>query len=172
MLVVIDYGMGNLRSVQKGFETIGHQRKDKMTKITKAQAYRAQGLRARVVDAMAAAVTPFPPDPGDWRPFGVDLSHFNGSVDFDKLQAYDNPKVEFVILRSGQGHPTTGAVEGFYTDTQFKANVIKATERGLPWMQYHVFMPNYPDTLSQVNWARQLQEETGQTPLALWCITN
>ena len=25
MIAIIDYGMGNLRSVQKGFEKIGHQ---------------------------------------------------------------------------------------------------------------------------------------------------
>ena len=25
MIAIIDYGMGNLRSVQKGFEKVGHQ---------------------------------------------------------------------------------------------------------------------------------------------------
>ena len=27
MIIVVDYGMGNLRSVQKGFEKVGHQAK-------------------------------------------------------------------------------------------------------------------------------------------------
>ena len=28
MIAIIDYGMGNLRSVQKGFECVGHERLD------------------------------------------------------------------------------------------------------------------------------------------------
>ena len=43
MIAIIDYGMGNLRSVQKGFEKVGHQ-----AKVTSSAAEIAQGVLGAV----------------------------------------------------------------------------------------------------------------------------
>lgn len=53
---------------------------------------------------------------------GVDISHWNGSIDFDKVKASG---VEFVIIKAG------GSDKGFYTDSMFITNYNKAKAAGL-----------------------------------------
>ena len=53
---------------------------------------------------------------------GVDISHWNGSIDFDKVKASG---VEFVIIKAG------GSDKGFYTDPMFITNYNKAKAAGL-----------------------------------------
>lgn len=53
---------------------------------------------------------------------GVDISHWNGSIDFDKVKASG---VEFVIIKAG------GSDKGFYTDPMFITNYDKAKAAGL-----------------------------------------
>jgi len=53
---------------------------------------------------------------------GVDISHWNGAIDFDKVKASG---VEFVIIKAG------GSDKGFYTDPMFITNYNKAKAAGL-----------------------------------------
>lgn len=53
---------------------------------------------------------------------GIDISHWNGSIDFDKVKASG---VEFVIIKAG------GSDKGFYTDPMFITNYNKAKAAGL-----------------------------------------
>ena len=53
---------------------------------------------------------------------GVDISHWNGSIDFDEVKASG---VEFVIIKAG------GSDKGFYTDSMFITNYNKAKAAGL-----------------------------------------
>lgn len=53
---------------------------------------------------------------------GIDVSHWNGCIDFDKVKASG---VEFVIIKAG------GSDKGFYTDSKFKENYEKAKAAGL-----------------------------------------
>ncbi len=117
--------------------------------------------------AEQALLPVFPPSPDDWRPFGVDIWEGYGAIDWGKLKAYMDPSIDFVLIRSGQGHPTPGTPERFYKDPQFAANVYQAVTLGIPWIQYHVFLPNYSDTRQQVTYALQLADETGHRPCAL-----
>lgn len=53
---------------------------------------------------------------------GIDVSHWNGCIDFDKVKASG---VEFVIIKAG------GSDKGFYTDSRFRENYEKAKAAGL-----------------------------------------
>ena len=53
---------------------------------------------------------------------GIDISHWNGDIDFNKVKASG---VEFVIIKAG------GSDRGFYTDPKFKENYEKAKAAGL-----------------------------------------
>lgn len=53
---------------------------------------------------------------------GIDISHWNGSIDFDKVKASG---VEFVLIKAG------GSDKGFYTDPMFITNYNKAKAAGL-----------------------------------------
>lgn len=53
---------------------------------------------------------------------GIDISHWNGDIDFNKVKA---DGYEFVIIKAG------GSDRGFYTDPKFKENYEKAKAAGL-----------------------------------------
>lgn len=60
---------------------------------------------------------------------GVDISEFNGSVDFSTLK---NAGVKFAIIRTGFGSDYPGQ-----QDKRFSENVRKADAAGMPWGVYH-----------------------------------
>ncbi len=125
------------------------------------------GAKTKFRTAAQAVLPVFPPSPDDWRPFGVDIWEGYGAIDWGKLKAYDNPSADFVLIRSGQGHPTSGTPERFYKDPQFASNVYQAVTLGIPWIQYHVFLPNYKDVKWQASYAMELAERAGHLPCAL-----
>ena len=60
---------------------------------------------------------------------GVDISEFNGSVDFSTLK---NAGVKYAIIRAGFGSDYPGQ-----QDKRFSENVRKADAAGMPWGAYH-----------------------------------
>jgi hypothetical protein len=92
----------------------------------------------------ARAATPFPPTPGDARIFGLDFWEGTGNWDAAVTKRFSNPSVAFVIIRSGQG------LMDSYDDTKFLANARKAIEEKIPWIDYHVLMPQQ-DAVNQVD---------------------
>lgn len=123
------------------------------------------GILTNIKQAMLPV---FPPDIHDWRPFLLDIWEGDGDVNFGKMLAHRNPTPCSVVIRSGQGYPTSGVRVNYYKDLQYEANVLKAVATGLPWQQYHVFLPSYRDTKYQVGYARQRMETVGHFPRALW----
>lgn len=82
------------------------------------------------------------PNTSDQRlPFGLDISRWQGSVDFDKMVAYTNPKVEFVACRA--------AVSWGYTDAWFETYWRELKARGVPRLAYTVVYPAQ-DPIEQV----------------------
>lgn len=53
---------------------------------------------------------------------GIDISHWNSCIDFDKVKASG---IDFVIIKAG------GSDKGFYTDSKFRENYEKAKAAGL-----------------------------------------
>ena len=81
--------------------------------------------------------SPFPPSTTDPRPFGVDISRYNGVVDFDMMAAYDTVAVEYIMIRSGQG--AEWSYDGL--DNRFYYNWAGAKGK-FPRMCYHVIYPS------------------------------
>ena len=65
---------------------------------------------------------------------GVDISHWNGAIDFDKVKASG---VEFVIIKAG------GSDKGFYTDPMFITNYTKAVAAKLSVGAYYFAGKNF-----------------------------
>ena len=53
---------------------------------------------------------------------GIDISHWNGSIDFERVKASG---IDFCIIKAG------GSDKGFYTDSKFRENYDKAKAAGL-----------------------------------------
>ena len=77
---------------------------------------------------------------------GVDISHWNGSIDFDKVKASG---VEFVIIKAG------GSDKGFYTDSKFKENYAKAVAAKLNVGAYYFAGKNFRGIESGIADARR-----------------
>lgn len=65
---------------------------------------------------------------------GIDISHWNGDIDFNKVKA---DGIEFVIIKAG------GSDKGFYMDPKFKENYNKAKAAGLMVGAYYFAGKNF-----------------------------
>ncbi|OGO16380.1 MAG: hypothetical protein A2Z14_04375 [Chloroflexi bacterium RBG_16_48_8] len=88
------------------------------------------------IRSLLATKIPFPPSTTDTRILGADLSHFNGLMDFGQFTAYEQPRFEFVIIRSGQSSNPN------WDDRQFLRNWQQTKSFGLPRSTYHVLFPS------------------------------
>ena len=66
-------------------------------------------------------------------PFGLDISKYQGNVNFDRLVAYNNPKVDFVACRA--------AISWGYTDPWFETYWRELKARKIHRLAYHVVYP-------------------------------
>jgi len=107
---------------------------------------------------------PFPPSLTDGRPFGVDVSKYNGAINWDMMKAYNLPKIEYVFIRSGQGR--LGNYDDL--DEKFYYNWGEAKRVVIPRMAYHVIYPSEPASLQTDNVERifsPLDFDFGEGPL-------
>jgi len=104
--------------------------------------------------------SPFPPSNTDPRILGVDISLFNGVMNFEKLAAYEPPKFEFILIRSGQSSSAS------FDDTQFLRNWQKAKSFNILRSAYHVLYPSV-EVEPQVTHFLSLLEEAGRGPFWL-----
>lgn len=104
---------------------------------------------------VSAFASPFPPSTTDPRILGVDISQFNGVMNFEKLAAYEPPKFEFIHIRSGQSSSA-----GF-DDTRFLRNWQKAKSFNTPRAANHVLYPSV-DAEPQITHFLSLMEESGR----------
>jgi len=106
---------------------------------------------------------PFPPDKDDPRKFGVDVSRFQGDIDFNKMAMYSAPPVEYIMIRSGQGR--VGSYDDL--DNKFYYNWLNSKEH-FPRMAYHVLYPSVPAYQQVANVNRIFKEveyDFGEGPL-------
>jgi hypothetical protein len=87
---------------------------------------------------MSWPVSPLPkslyvPNESDKRKFGIDQSRYQGPMDFGKLAAYQWPKVDFVIARTG--------ISWGYKDAWFREFWKQYKRLGIPRAAYHVLYP-------------------------------
>ena len=77
---------------------------------------------------------------------GIDISHWNGDIDFNKVKASG---IEFVIIKAG------GSDRGFYTDPKFKENYEKAKAAGLFVGAYYFVGKKFYGDLSGIEDAKR-----------------
>lgn len=76
---------------------------------------------------------------------GIDVSRWQGAIDFKKVKNYG---VKFVLIKAG------GSDSNFYTDRNFYTNYLKAKEQGLNVGAYYfagVDCNNYANGVKQAN---------------------
>ena len=77
---------------------------------------------------------------------GIDISHWNGDIDFNKVKAAG---IEFVIIKAGVSD------RGFYTDSKFKDNYEKAKAAGLFVGAYYFVGKKFYGDLSGIEDAKR-----------------
>lgn len=77
---------------------------------------------------------------------GIDISHWNGDIDFNKVKAAG---IEFVIIKAG------GSDRGFYTDSKFRENYEKAKAAGLFVGAYYFVGKKFYGDLSGIEDAKR-----------------
>lgn len=77
---------------------------------------------------------------------GIDISHWNGDIDFSKVKTSG---VDFVIIKAG------GSDKGFYTDSKFKDNYAKAVAAKLNVGAYYFAGKNFRGIESGIADARR-----------------
>jgi len=65
--------------------------------------------------------------------YGIDVSHYQKSIDWSKVSKNTNPRVDFVYIKSSEGVTVK--------DKRFKYNYKKAKSNGLRVGVYHFFSP-------------------------------
>lgn len=92
-------------------------------------------------------------------PFGIDISKYQGLVDYGKLAEFDTPSVEFMGIRS--------TISWGYQDPFFKRNWQEAKNLGINRVNYHVLYPG-EDVKRQVdNIMLTLDGDLGEGPVAI-----
>ncbi len=106
-----------------------------------------------------AALIPYP----EWMPvknepghtFGIDVSHFQGTIDWEKVTASHHP-IAFVFIRATMG------IDG--RDNTYQANWIGAKEAGFIRGAYHYYRPHENSTRQFENFKQRVQLEPGDLP--------
>ena len=84
---------------------------------------------------------------GENRKFGIDISHWQGDIDFDKVK---DAGVEFVYIRVGRGN---GVGKEYVEDTKFKQNIEGFNKVGIPVGIYFYSNANgKKDAKKEVKW--------------------
>ncbi|RVU26745.1 glycoside hydrolase family 25 protein [Sandaracinomonas limnophila] len=68
---------------------------------------------------------------------GIDLSHFNGKINFDKIKdidLFDTTSIKFIYIKATEGKTLK--------DKYFEGNWKEAHEKGFKCGAYHFFIPN------------------------------
>lgn len=98
------------------------------------------------------------PDREVYHVRGVDLSHHNGDIDFDRLSHADTD-VSFIYVKATEGTD--------FIDPKFVANSRQAIATGLPAGAYHFFRYDTDGELQALNFLRALRGRRFSLPPAI-----
>lgn len=113
--------------------------------------------------------SPYPPDPNDPAEFGIDVSLYNGDIDFEAVAAFDNPKIKYVMVRQ--------SISWGYEDPLFVQNWEGFKQyTDIPRMFYHVIYSSQDvfrqlDNIERI--ANKVQGDLGEGPAQEdWELSN
>ena len=92
-------------------------------------------------------------------PFGIDVSSWQGAINWNVVAAHTNPKVEFAAIRA--------AISWGYKDPRFDFNWAESRRVGIPRTAYHVIYPA-EDPVRQMNhFLNCVGGDLGELPLTI-----
>ena len=97
------------------------------------------------------------------KPFGIDISSWQGKVDWDIVGSHV-PKVRFVGIRASYGQN--------FSDPQFKRNWTEAKDRGIPRMAYHYMLFEFDVERQMDRFMLEMDNDYGEIGLVLDCEDN
>jgi lysozyme len=100
--------------------------------------------------------------PYNMRPYqvvGIDVSHYQGMINWDQVQKMDDKPIAFVFIRATQGDDGK--------DKYFKYNWKKAKEHGFLRGAYHYYRPNENSNKQAALFIKRVKLEKGDLPPVL-----
>lgn len=91
--------------------------------------------------------------------FGIDVSRYQGLIDWDQVVGHREPTVIFAAMRAG--------ISWGYTDGWFARNRTEAKARNLIWLAYHVLYPGEDASRQMDHFFRILGDDIGPMPLVI-----
>lgn len=132
-----------------------------MTTSMKVGLFQPQrSIIGRLFTALAAPL-PFPPDPFDTRPLLLDLSEYNGKVNYESVAEFDRPAVEAVFIRAG------GGIDKI--DVMFSLNWLGFHGVKIPRSAYWFIRPDLDINAQGGAFLRTLGDDLGEGPLMIDC---
>lgn len=98
------------------------------------------------------------PDPDIYKVRGIDISHHNGDVDFERIGKADTD-VGFIYLKATEGTD--------FIDSHFHHNSLHAINSGLPVGAYHFFRYDTDGELQALNFLHALKGRDFALPPAI-----
>ena len=92
-------------------------------------------------------------------PFGIDVSRYQGIINWDVVAAHTNPTVRFVAIRA--------AISWGYKDTYFDRNWSESRRVGIPRTAYHVIYPTEDPIAQMEHFLNCVGDDYGEMPLSL-----
>jgi len=80
--------------------------------------------------------------------FGIDISHYQGEIDWDKVGLIDYSPIYFIIMRASVGTDC---------DKQYHINYMNAKRMGFKIGSYHYYRPNENSTLQAKSFLKVLK---------------
>lgn len=90
---------------------------------------------------------------------GIDVSQYQGNINWEKVDSIENKKIEFVFIRASVGNN--------YVDSNFKTNWEQASKKKLICGAYHYYRPNENSKLQAKNFIKAVHLKKGDLPPVL-----
>ena len=90
---------------------------------------------------------------------GIDVSHYQGKIKWEKVKRIDNKKISFVFIRATQGDDGR--------DKRFERNWKAAKENGFKRGAYHYYRPNENSIKQADKFIKHVKLEAGDFPPVL-----
>ena len=100
-----------------------------------------------------------PPHLSKYEWVGIDVSHYQGKIDWKKLSTIDDKEIRFVIIRASQGDDSY--------DRYFKRNWSEAKVHGFTRGAYHYYRPNENSIKQAQKFIDRVVLEKGDLPPVL-----
>ena len=125
-------------------------------KILSTRAWKRAAAAVALLAAAACDGLPTGPSPEAGRLAGIDVSHWQGTVDWDRVAGGG---VAFVFIKATEG--------GDYTDPRFAENWAGAARAGIARGAYHFYRPQTEAAAQAQHFLRTVQLRAGDLPPVL-----